>query len=153
MPDLATKPRRLHAVLSLSLFVSLLAGRTEAGTPPEGHWLTGDGKIAVAIGACEAGSRNLCGIVAGLPGAASDAALARYRSELCGLPVIWDLKAGADEWHWKNGKLLDPETERAHDLEAIFIGRNLELRVFEKGRQTFHRLNWTYVETFKKPCK
>ena len=102
---------------------------------------------------CEAGSRNLCGIVAGLPGAASDAALARYRSELCGLPVIWDLKAGADERHWKNGKLLDPETERAHDLEAIIIGRNLELRVFEKGRQTFHRLNWTYVEIFKEPCK
>ncbi|WP_281929705.1 DUF2147 domain-containing protein [Roseibium album] len=151
MPDMAIKPDRLLAVLSLASFISLLPGLVEAGTPPEGYWLNGDKSVVVAIGTCEAGSAKLCGIIVGLPGATSNTDLERYRSELCGLPLIWDLQSGDGNQFWQDGKILDPETGQVHDLQANFVGHALELRVFEAQRTKTHKLTWQKVETFKEP--
>ncbi|MEM9635459.1 MAG: DUF2147 domain-containing protein [Pseudomonadota bacterium] len=123
-----------------------------AKSPPEGFWLTSDKTIVVALGACEQGSSKLCGIIAGLPGAASDAELARYKSQLCGLPVLWNLEWALEGKRWERGKILDPETEKVYDLQASIKGSALSLHTIGKNGKPLEVMTWHKVKTFKEAC-
>jgi len=147
------EPKRLLAFLSLAAGMMTLPGMATAKPIADSYWLTEDGSLALAIGACEAGSAVSCGLIAGLPGAATDAELARYRSDLCWLPILWDLKWDAAKMRWAGGKILDPETGDISDLDVVATGPNLELRVFEDGKRSFQTLILRPVETFKEACK
>ncbi|MES0882692.1 DUF2147 domain-containing protein [Roseibium sp. SCP14] len=123
-----------------------------AKSPPEGFWLTEDKTIAVALGACEEESSKLCGIVSGLPGAASDAELARYKSQLCGLPVLWNLQWASEGERWERGKILDPETEMVYDLQASIKGSLLVLQIIGENGKPGETMTWQKITTFKEAC-
>lgn len=153
MRDSFSRPRRLIAVLSVIAVSLSLTGKSIAEAIPDSFWLTEDGSLALAVGACEAGSAVSCGIIAGVPGAARDADLARHRSDLCQLPVIWDLKWNAAEKRWTGGQILDPETGKTHKLHVVAKGSDLELHVFEDGNKGRYTLILKPVEAFEDPCE
>lgn len=134
---------------AISVLSSLPAN---AKSPPEGFWLTSDKTIVVALGACEKGSSKLCGIIAGLPGAASDEELARYKSQLCGLPVLWNLEWEREDKSWERGKILDPETEKVYDLRASIRGSQLSLQTIGENGKPGESMTWQKITTFKEAC-
>ncbi|MCV0424775.1 MAG: DUF2147 domain-containing protein [Roseibium sp.] len=143
--------RSLVGTMSVLLLASVVPG--QADTPVEGFWITEDESLVVATGACEEGSSELCGIIVGVPGATRDAALSRYKSQLCGLPILWDLKWAPQADRWVEGKILDPETEKIYDLSATFKGPVLQLQVSNDQSGRGLSLTWQSISKFDEVCQ
>ena len=96
-----------------------------AQTPPEALWLTEDQALTVASGACAEGSNSLCAIIVGL----NTPEVRAWADEICGLPIFWDLVPEAETGSWKNGRILDLETQRTYPLGVTVTSRRLSLHI------------------------
>lgn len=119
---------------------------------PEALWLTDDHGIVVATGPCKAGSKTLCGIIAGLPDAVTDRNLAEHKNALCGLPLLWDLVWDPARQTWINGKVLDPSTEEVFNLSATTLGETMKLRVWAGNQWLATDMVWQKIQTLEEPC-
>lgn len=153
MARLVRKQFKLVSVLVLSgLVLAVWVTALLADEPPEGLWLTEDGQATIATGPCDKNSPTLCGVIVGLPGARKNPALARYRKELCGLPVIWDLKWLEQKKRWQEGKILDPETGKVHNLFLRAKTGKLLLRAYERVETLGAALTWIRTDVVDGIC-
>lgn len=100
--------------------------------PPEALWLTEDQSLIIASGACAEGSIDLCGMIVGI----NDPKLIIWATEICGLPMFWDLKPDAEQNDWRHGRILDLVTLKEHPLIANFSSGVLVLHV--RGQAPIH---------------
>jgi hypothetical protein len=98
-------------------------------TPPEALWLTQDQSLTVASGACAAGSNNLCAVIVGI----NDPKIRIWATEICGLPIFWDLKRNTETSDWSNGRILDLETLQDHPLNVTVTPGWLVLHISDQA--------------------
>jgi hypothetical protein len=94
-------------------------------TPPEAFWLTQDQSLTVASGACAGGSISLCAVIVGI----NDPKIRIWATELCGLPIFWNLNPSAETGDWSNGRTLDLETLEDHPLNVTVTPGRLVLHI------------------------
>lgn len=144
---------KIVTVLAVSgLFLILWVTALLADQPPEGLWLTEDGSATVATGPCDENAPTLCGVIVDLPGAKKDPALARYKQELCGLPIFWDLTWSEQNKRWQKGKILDPETGKVHNLFLRAKANKLLLRVYSRVEALGTALTWLRTDVVEGLC-
>lgn len=98
-------------------------------TPPEALWLTPDLSLTVASGACGVGSISLCAVIVGI----NDPGIRIWATEICGLPIFWDLMPEAETSNWNNGRILDLETLQDHSLNVSVMSGWLVLRISDQA--------------------
>ena len=76
--------------------------------------MTQDLPLTVASGACGLSSTNLCAVVVGI----NDPKIRVWATEICGLPIFWDLLPEADTSDRSNGRIFDLETLQDHLLNV-----------------------------------
>jgi uncharacterized protein (DUF2147 family) len=114
-----------------------------SGHSPAGYWLTDDGDAAVAFAPCRGDTATVCGVIRALPGIRKDPTLANFASELCGLPIIWDLTFNPRRNRWVGGSIVDPETEEAFSVTVWVEGSILKVHAYEGVEAFGETLNWT----------
>jgi len=97
--------------------------------PPEALWLTQDQSLTVASGACAVGSISLCAVIIGI----NDPKIRVWATEICGLPIFWDLKPNAKTSDWSNGRILDLETLQDHPLNVTVTSGWLVLNISDQA--------------------
>jgi hypothetical protein len=98
-------------------------------TPPEALWLTQDQSLTIATGACAAGSISLCAVIVGI----NDPKIRIWATELCGLPIFWNLNPNAETGDWSNGRSLDLETLEDHPLNVTVTPDWLVLHISDQA--------------------
>lgn len=119
---------------SVAACLVALAPQAVAAEPPEGVWLTEDRSVIVATGACEEGLDTLCGIIVGL----QNDSYAPWADQLCGLPLVWDLKPEGGG-RWGGGQVLNPSTEQTAPITAQITARTIALRGRDGTSSTWQR--------------
>jgi len=117
------KHRKLSQLTTATIFVISVLAQSASAEIKDKFWLTDDGDAIVATGACSPGSKELCGIIVGLPGAKGNPKIEQARDELCGLPILWNFKPTSKPGKYDKGRILDPETEKQH--RASFTDRDV----------------------------
>ncbi len=110
----------MKIVLPLML---VLAPQIVSAQPPEALWLPKDRSVVIASGSCGEGSPNMCAFIVGL----KNEEYKQWASQLCGLPLLWDLRPGTSKGRWVNGRLLDPETEKVSGVNVTVLSEKMVL--------------------------
>jgi hypothetical protein len=98
-------------------------------TPPEALWLTQDLSLTVASGACGVSSISLCAVIVGI----NDPSIRIWATEICGLPIFWELLPEAETSDWNNGRILDLETLQNHSLKVSVTSGWLILHISDQA--------------------
>ncbi len=146
--------KSLAAALGFALFVPLQAAAQNASAREQvlGHWLTDDGALIIEVTACEEGSELLCGFIRALPGAGRDPALAKYASELCGLPLLSNLSYNENKKRWDGGEIFDPESEQLYDVHIQAKKKNLFVRAYDGRERMGETYKWPIVPASTLGC-
>ena len=92
-------------------------------------WLTQDLPLTVASGACGLSSTNLCAVVVGI----NDPKIRVWATEICWLPIFWDLLPEAETSDRSNGRILDLETLQDHPLNVTVKSGWLVLHISDQA--------------------
>lgn len=121
---------------------------TPAKPSVEGWWLTEDRALVIEVATCQSGAEELCGFVRAIPGAKDYPALKKHADDVCGLPILYDLKHQPRKHRWGDGQLFDLETEKSYDAyvkikqDALIQDGILKVRVYEKHEAMGVTLDW-----------
>ena len=98
-------------------------------TLPGALWLTQDLSLTVASGVCALGSTNLCAVVVGI----NDQKIRVWATEICWLPIFWDLLPEVETSDRSNGRILDLETLQDHPLNVTVTSGWLVLHISDQA--------------------
>jgi uncharacterized protein (DUF2147 family) len=140
--------------LGFALIAPLQAGAQNTAQKDEvlGHWLTDDGALIIEVTACEEGTDYLCGFIRALPGAGRDPELAKYASELCGLPLLSNLGYNENKKRWDGGEIFDPESEQLYDVHIQAKKKNLIVRAYDGRERMGETYKWPTVPASTLGC-
>jgi len=110
-----------------------------------GYWQTDDDALQIEITECEQGGSSICGFVHSLPGVRTVSELARHADELCGFPLLFNLKYESDKLPRGDGNIFDPETEQIYSVNIQREDDYLKVRAFGKSEWLGETLRWSHV--------
>jgi uncharacterized protein (DUF2147 family) len=129
------------------LSVALLVAATQpaiAQQPSENIWTTPGGDLSILTPACNSPADTLCGVIVGV----KSEELKPWKGQLCGEPLMWNLKPGRGENTWINGTVYDLESQKEYPVKIDFLKDAMRMTV-----GTGRSMTWVAASKTDLNCK